>query len=101
MNDVSEAEGEEKTGHLPIASLTLCPRYFWRADMRTQLTTENWMKRSYINQAVTKDLTSSSKFSGSCVLTLQTLPGMDHQELDFFFLSPQFQAPEWSMRKTS
>ena len=25
-------------------------------------------------QAVTKDLTSSSKFSGSCVLTLQTLP---------------------------
>ena len=27
-----------------------------------------------INQAVTKDLTSSSKFSGSCVLTLQTLP---------------------------
>jgi len=26
------------------------------------------------NQAVTKDLTSSSKFSGSCVLTLQTLP---------------------------
>ena len=27
-----------------------------------------------IRQAVTKDLTSSSKFSGSCVLTLQTLP---------------------------
>ena len=27
-----------------------------------------------INQAVTKDLTSSSKFSGSCVQTLQTLP---------------------------
>ena len=25
-------------------------------------------------QAVTKDLSSSSKFSGSCVLTLQTLP---------------------------
>ena len=29
-----------------------------------------------INQAVTKDSTSSSKFSGSCVLTLQTLPRM-------------------------
>ena len=27
-------------------------------------------------QAVTKDLTSSSKFSGSCVLTLQPLPRM-------------------------
>jgi len=27
-----------------------------------------------MNQAVTKDLTSSSKFSGSCVLILQTLP---------------------------
>jgi len=26
-----------------------------------------------IDQAVTKDLSSSSKFSGSCVLTLQTL----------------------------
>ena len=26
-----------------------------------------------IRQAVSKDLTSSSKFSGSCVLTLQTL----------------------------
>ena len=29
-----------------------------------------------INQAVTKDLTSSSKFSGSCVLTLQTIPNL-------------------------
>ena len=28
----------------------------------------------FIRQAVSKDLTSSSKFSGSCVLTLQTLP---------------------------
>ena len=28
----------------------------------------------WIRQAVTKDLTSSSKFSGSCVLTLQPLP---------------------------
>ena len=30
-------------------------------------------KRENIRQAVSKDLTSSSKFSGSCVLTLQTL----------------------------
>ena len=29
-------------------------------------------------QAVTKDLTSSSKFSGSCVLTLQPLPENIH-----------------------
>ena len=31
------------------------------------------LKKRYLHQAVTKDLTSSSKFSGSCVLTLQTL----------------------------
>ena len=38
-------------------------------------------------QAVTKDLTSSSNFSGSCVLTFQTLPGrwtLD-LEMDVFF----------------
>ena len=32
-------------------------------------------------QAVSKDLTSSSKFSGSCVLTLQTLLISVHQGL--------------------
>ena len=33
-----------------------------------------WKKRDgRVSQAVTKDLSSSSKFSGSCVLTLQTL----------------------------
>ena len=32
-------------------------------------------------QAVTKDLTSSSKFSGSCVLTSQTLSRQLHQAL--------------------
>ena len=32
------------------------------------------------HQAVTKDLTSSSKFSGSCVLTLQTLPAEPTQD---------------------
>ena len=32
-------------------------------------------------QAVTKDLTSSSKFSGSCVLTLQTLPRIEKDSL--------------------
>ena len=31
-------------------------------------------RNTRVSQAVTKDLTSSSKFSGSCVLTLQTLP---------------------------
>ena len=31
-------------------------------------------------QAVTKDLTSSSKFSGSCVLTLQPLPHQPENE---------------------
>ena len=31
-------------------------------------------KKGRVSQAVTKDLSSSSKFSGSCVLTLQTLP---------------------------
>ena len=34
----------------------------------------NYDEGSSLFQAVTKDLTSSSKFSGSCVLTLQTLP---------------------------
>merc|ERR1712032_276644 len=46
----------------------------------TELPTDNLMKspqrmgkEGKVSQAVTKDLSSSSKFSGSCVLTLQTL----------------------------
>lgn len=38
-------------------------------------------------QAVTKDLTSSSKFSGSCVLTLQTLPNYSFKVLSLGSLS--------------
>ena len=37
-------------------------------------------KKGRVSQAVTKDLSSSSKFSGSCVLTLQTLPKRKRKE---------------------
>ena len=37
-------------------------------------TKRTWRWRGLTSQTVTKDLTSSSMFSGSCVLTLQTLP---------------------------
>ena len=41
---------------------------------RGPATAQKWRRKTGIHQAVAKDLTSSWKFSGSCVLTLQTIP---------------------------
>ena len=49
-------------------------------------TKRTWRWRGLTSQTVTKDLTSSSMFSGSCVLTLQTLPLRCSPWTSFFFL---------------
>ena len=49
--------------HLPFGPRVMNERTGWRADTRPNR-----------DQTVTKGLSSSSKFSGSCVPTLQTLP---------------------------
>merc|ERR1712194_153254 len=51
----------------------------WRLDSRKEKKLSPYLpgrkkRKTRVSQAVTKDLSSSSKFSGSCVLTLQTPP---------------------------
>ena len=67
MDDPLEERRWEKT-----AAMWITMRLAWKR--RWKETVNPCLPKKEIRQAVTKDLTSSSKFSGSCVLTLQPLP---------------------------